>query len=136
MKSGEPAPRYELKLILDKKRSNPHGTIDVVSESAKWLKSELNGAEVVYQYGACDFEDHYGFAVFLIIRKTSRNRLILELKIAEVGNRPYVFAEVRSMGRSSGSLFPFFGEVKSTEGKEQVLHYLSDFLLSTQDDGV
>jgi len=131
MKSGEPMPTYDLKLILDKKRNMASETCEVVSDAARWLKSQLMGSNVVFQYGACDFEDHYGYSIIIIVRKTESARLILEIKIAEIASKPFLFAEVRSLGRATGSLFPFFGEIASEEGRELALHYISDYILST-----
>lgn len=136
MKSGKPAPIEDLQLIINQKRSAHSITCDVVSEAANWLKSALLGAEIRFQYGACDFEDHYGYAVFIILRKSGQTRLLLEIKVAEIAEEPMLFAEVRSVGRSSGSLFPFFGEISSEEGQKRVLHYIADFILSTESDEI
>lgn len=132
MKSGKPEPLYDLKYIIDQKKSSPSHTCEVVSEASAWLKAQLEGSNIVFQYGACDFEDHYGYSIFIIVRNSGSNRLILELKIAEIKEKPFLFAEVRSLGRNTGVLFPYFGEITSEEGRELVLHYISDYILSTE----
>lgn len=132
MKSGKPDPLYDLKFIIDRKRSTPSQTCEVVSKAAAWLKAQLAGCNIMFQYGACDYEDHYGYSVFIIGRKSRGNRIILELKVAEIDARPFLFAEVRSLGHSNGSLFPYFGEISTEEGRNLFLHYISDYILSTE----
>lgn len=134
MKSGEPQPSDDLLLLMEQKRNQPSLTAEVVGEAARWLKSELKGASVSYHYASCDYADYYGHAVFLLQRRQGESQFLLEIKVAEIGGKPYVFAETRALGRQTGTLFPFFGEVQSSEGKATVLHYISDFLLSTEAD--
>jgi len=113
------------------KRSGSSPTIDIVSEASAWLKAALKGADIHFNYAACE-ENHYGFSVFTVIRRYRKNLMSLELKIAEVRSKPYVFAEVHSLGRVEGTLFPFFGDLQSDDERERLLHYIADFLLSTE----
>lgn len=131
MQSGDPRPADNLKLLIEQKQNSPSVTCEVVSQASRWLKAELTGAGVAFQYAACDERDHYGFSVFTVTRTTGESQLVLEVKVAEIGGRPYAFAQVRSLGRSGSVLFPLFGEVSSGDGRELLLHYVSDFLLST-----
>ncbi len=132
MKSGTPDPDDDLKLILKTKENSPSRTCEIVSEATRWLKAQLNGCEVPYQYAACEEQAHYGHAVFFITRKVDKARMSLELKVAEIEDVPHVFADVHVLGNLDGRLFPYFGEVGSQEGQSRVLHYIADFILSTE----
>ena len=134
MRSGNPEPANNLKLLLEQKLNMSSRTCEVVSEASRWLKAELTGAGVRYHYAACDERDHYGFAVFTITRTNGATQLILETKIAELGEQPYAFAQVRMLGRFDSALFPLFGEIATDEGRQLLLHYISDFVLSTAGD--
>lgn len=132
MKSGDPKSNDDLRLVMATKRGGMSPTIEIVSEASKWMKAALKGADVPYSYAACE-EQHYGFAVFTLIRSYRKSMICLELKIAEIGSCPYVFAEVRSLGKVEGKLFPFFGPIHSQEDRDILLHYVSDYLLGTED---
>jgi len=123
----------QLALIINQKRNMPSDTCEVVSKASTWLKAELTGANIRFHYGACEENDHYGYASFLITRRYKDNPVVLEVKIAEIKSRPFGFADVRSTGRASGLGFPFFRMLDEDESRELFLHYLSDFILSTQE---
>lgn len=131
MKSGNPDAIDDLKLVIETKQHAPAQTVDIVSESARWLKAALKGAGVKYSYASCEEENHYGFAAFTIVRTDKNKPVCLDLKIAEVRDTPYMFAEVRALGKNDGTLFPFFGECRSEDGRELLLHYIADFVMST-----
>jgi hypothetical protein len=131
MRSGDPEPVEDLKLIIETKRHQPTSTVDVVSNASAWLKAALKGAGVHFSYSACR-EEHYGYAVMTLLRSHRGHPVSLDLKIAEIQNRPYVFAEVRSLGRFGGTMFPFFSDMQSDDSRELLLHYISDFILSTE----
>lgn len=116
--------------MIEQKQNVASSTCAVVSEAARWLKAELKGAGVKFHYAACDERDHYGFAVFTVTRARGGSQMILEIKIAELGDRPYAFAQVRLVGRYDAALFPLFTELESEDGQRLLLHYLSDFILS------
>lgn len=132
MKSGHPQPTQDLKLLIETKRNAPSQTVDIVSGAARWLKAALNGAQVTYNYASCEAQNHYGFAAITLLRSYKRQPVSLDLKIAEIRGEPYVFAEVRSLGKAEGTLFPFFGEVRSDDGRDLLLHYVADFIMSTE----
>lgn len=132
MRSGDPNASGDLLLIIQSKQHAPTRTVEVVSEAARWLKSALKGADVPFHYASCEEEDHYGYAVFTIVRRYDDRPVSLELKIAEVRDTPYMFAEVRSLGKSTGTLFPFFGDIRSDDDRDLLLHYIADFVMSTQ----
>lgn len=132
MKSGDPKPNDDLKVVMDAKRGGPSSTVDVVSEASGWLKSALKGAGVYYNYASCE-EDRYGFSAFTIIRFYQKIPTTLDIKIAEINERPYVFAEVRSLGKFEGTLFPLFVNLKDESDREILLHFIADFVLSTSD---
>lgn len=131
MKSGDPQPINDLQLVIETKRHLPARTVDTVSEAARWLKSALKGAQVNFRYASCEERDHYGFAAFTVIRSYKDAPVCLELKVAEIRDTAYVFAEVLSLGGSKSRLFPFFGEMQSESGRELLLHYMADFVIST-----
>ncbi len=130
MKSGDPEPISDLSLVMATKRSSPSRTLDVVSESSQWLKAALKGAGIPFSYSSCEEEDHYGFAAITIIRNYHGNPACLDIKIAEIRDRPFIFAEVRSLGKSEGTMFPFFGDLYSDDERDLLLHYIADFVIS------
>lgn len=132
MRSGDPDPIDDLKLLLDTKRHAPTRTVDVVSSAARWLKAALKGADIAFNYSSCAEGDHFGFAAFTLIRTYRDQPVSLDLKIAEVRETPYFFAEVRVLGKIEGTLFPFFGDLRSDDSRELLLHYIADFVISTQ----
>ncbi len=132
MKSGEPGGHDELKLILETKRNMPSTTVDVVCEAARWLKGALVGAGGGFGYATCENHDHYGFAVFSVGRSYRGQEVVLDLKIAEVRDQPMVFAKVYPPGRPGETLFPFFGDLRDDNSRELLLHYVADYLLSTE----
>ena len=132
MHSGEPQPTDDLKLLIEMKRHAPSRTVEVVSNAARWLKAALTGADVKFTYSSCEAEDHYGFAAFTLVRNYRGQPVSLDLKIAEVRDSPYYFAEVRSLGKYEGTLFPFVGDLRSEDSRELLLHYIADFVMSTE----
>ncbi|MDQ8204370.1 hypothetical protein [Pelagicoccus sp. SDUM812003] len=133
MKSGDPAPIDDLSLVIATKQSSPSRTLEIVSESARWLKAALKGAGVTFNYSSCKDDDHYGFAAVTIIRNYHGQPASLDLKIAEIRGCPYVFAEVRSLGKLDGTMFPFFGNLQSDDERDLLLHYIADFVISADD---
>lgn len=131
MKSGKPLPVDDLRMLMERKRSLPSLTCEIVSEASRWLKAVLEGAGVNYHYAACADRDYYGFAVVSVSRRRGSAQLVMELKVAEIGEQPYIFADVRMLGQGPTSFFPFFGTLGDEEGRELALNYISDFLLST-----
>ena len=132
MNSGNPDPSSDLRMVIETKRNSPARACDIVSEASRWMKSQLKGAGVGHQYGACDRETHASFSSFTIFRETAEQKLLFRLKIAEIGGDPYAFIEAHPVGKPTEILFPFFGEIGSDEGKIRILNYLADFLLSTE----
>ena len=132
MRSGNPESIDDLKLVIDAKRHGPVRTVEVVSTAARWLKAALKGAGVAFNYASCEEEDHYGFAAFTLVRRYRDQLVSLDLKIAEVRDSPHFFAEVRALGKVEGTLFPFFGDLQSDDSRELLLHYIADFIMSTQ----
>lgn len=57
----------------------------------------------------------------------------LDMKIAEIRGMPYIFAEVRSLGKFDGTRFPFFGDLRSDDERDLLLHYVADYLISTEE---
>ncbi|MFP4351229.1 MAG: hypothetical protein ACLFRP_06175 [Puniceicoccaceae bacterium] len=119
-------------MVIQTKRNTPALACDIVSEASRWMKSQLIGAGVGYQYGACDGRTHSSFSSFTIFRETAERKLLFRLKIAEIAGDPYAFIEAHPVGKPTEILFPFFGEIGSDEGKNRILNYVADFLLSTE----
>ncbi|EDY80862.1 hypothetical protein VDG1235_479 [Verrucomicrobiia bacterium DG1235] len=130
MKSGDPEPIDDLSLVMASKRSAPSRTLEIVSKSANWLKAALKGAGVSFNYSSCEAEDHYGYAAISIVRKYHGQPACLDIKIAEIRDTAYVFADVRSLGKSEGTMFPFFGDLHSDGERDLLLHYIADFVIS------
>jgi len=118
---------------MERKRHAPDVSADIVYDAARWLKAELHGAEVAYSYGSCDSDAFAGYASFVITRQHVGGPLLLEVKITEIAERPFIFANTRAVG-SGGAAggFPLFAEIGSEDGRCLFLNYLSDFLLSTE----
>ncbi len=130
MRSGDPEPIDDLLLVMAEKQSSPSRTLDVVSKSTEWLKAALKGANVTFSYSSCEEENHYGYAAISIVRKYNGEPACLDIKIAEIRDCAYIFAEVRSLGKFEGTMFPFFGNLKSDDERDLLLHYIADFVIS------
>ncbi|MBD5781729.1 hypothetical protein IEN85_19670 [Pelagicoccus sp. NFK12] len=133
MKSGDPEPIDDLLLVMAAKQSSPSRTLEVVSKSAQWLKAALKGAGVTFSYSSCEEENHYGYAAISIVRKYRGQPACLDIKIAEIRDAAYIFAEVRSLGKFEGTMFPFFGNLQSDDERDLLLHYIADFVISADD---
>ena len=131
MRSGDPQPNDDLRHVLAAKRNTSSRGVEIVSEAASWLKGALKGANVHFSYGSCEEQDYFGFAAFTIVRSYRGMLTTLDLKIAEIREAPYIFAEVRSHGKTEGTLFPFFSDLRSEDHRDLLLHYVADFILST-----
>lgn len=130
MHSGNPDPADELSLILNIKRDQPQQALKVVSEASRWLKSQLTGANSQFDYTPCEPNNPSGFATFSVLKEFNGVRLVLDLKVAEVNGKPYVFAEILQIGSLQGRLFPFFADISSHASKQNLLHYIADFLMA------
>lgn len=132
MNSGSPEPANELWLIIESKRNQMNETLVVVSEASAWLKAQLTGAKVDYSYTPCPANNPSAFGAFSVIRKYKGKKVALDLKVTEINRKPFVFAEVIQLGDDHGRWFPFFGDIATDEMKQNLLHYISDFLLDSQ----
>jgi len=132
MRSGDPEPITDLKLVIESKRTAPSVTVDVVSDASRWLKSALKGAGVEFSYSSCEERNHYGYAAFTVVRTHGGQPVSLELRVAEIRSAPFIFAEIRSHGKHEGTLFPFFGDLRSDDDRDLLLHYVADFVISTE----
>lgn len=117
---------------MDTKKHSPGHTVDVVSDATRWLKAALNGAGVRYTYASCEMGEPFGFAAITILRRYRNDHVVLDLKVAEIKEMPYVFVEIRTTGKLAGRLFPFFGNLRHEEDRENLLHYIADFMLSSE----
>ncbi len=131
MRSGDPQPNDALRHVIAAKQNTPTRTVEVVSEATRWLKGALKGADVHFSYGSCEERDQFGFAAITIVRSYRGTPTTLDLKIAEIRETPFIFAEVRTHGKLEGSLFPFFGDLRSEDHRDLLLHYIADFVVST-----
>lgn len=130
MNSGNPEPADDLSLILNLKRNHSNQTVEVVSQASRWLKAQFAGAGIACNYTPCEPGDPSTFATFSVMKEHKGLQLALYLKVAEIHERPFVFAEIIQTGRLHGSLFPFFADISSPESKQNLLHYISDFVLT------
>lgn len=133
MKSGDPEPIDELALVMASKRGSAPAAVAIVSEASRWLKSALKGANIAFNYASSEQKRHYGFSAFTIVRKYQGQLTVLDMKIAEIRGAPYVFAEMRTLGKLEGTLFPFFGNLSSDDDRELLLHYIADYVISGDD---
>lgn len=130
MNSGSPEPADDLSLIMNLKRNHTNRAVEVVSQASRWLKAQLAGAGTEFNYTPCEVGNPSTFATFSVMKEHKGVQLALYLKVAEIHERPFVFAEVLQTSRMHGSLFPFFADISSDEAKQNLLHYISDFLLT------
>lgn len=122
-----------LKFLLQSKKGDHGKPIDIVTDAVEWMRTQLHNANVAYHYtnGAYGHGTYGYFQIKTILRDTA---ITLHLKIAEIHEKPYIFAEIRVRGQHERILFPFFGEIGSEDGRLTILHYIADFLLSTTPD--
>ncbi|MGB0416238.1 MAG: hypothetical protein ACPGKS_05270 [Coraliomargarita sp.] len=130
MNSGTPEPADDLSLILNLKKSNVDQALDVVSKASRWLKSQLNGIHVDYHYTPCEEGDPSAFAMFSVTKDHQGAVVVLDMKVAEINGKPFIFAQVLQVGSRHGQLFPFFADISTDESKQNLLHYIADFLLA------
>jgi len=121
-------------MILETKRNSASDSCQIVSDASAWLKAELKGANIQFQYGACQ-DDLWTFSSFSFLRDGDDEKLSFELKIAEIDKTPFAFIDVHPVGKIQERRFPFFGEIQTENGKRKVLHYIADFILSTEKSG-
>ena len=100
---------------------------------AAGMSCQFRNAEIPFHYsdGGSGLGAYGYFQIKSILKETA---ITLHLKIAEINGSPYVFSEVRVRGQHDAILFPFFGEIGTSEGKLTILHYIADFILSTTPD--
>lgn len=122
-----------LKFLLQGKKADVDAPREVVREAVSWMHTQFHNAEIAYHYS--DGGSGFGFYGYFQIKSLLKETAItLHLKIAEINGSPFTFAEVRIRGHHEMILFPFFGEIGSQDGKLTMLHYISDFILSTTPD--
>lgn len=122
-----------LKFLLETKKADCSRSQEIVSESVSWMRTQFQNADVPFHYSEGGVS-HGTYGYFQIKSLLKETAITLHLKIAEIDSTPYVFAEVRIRGQHESILFPFFGEIGSEEGREVILHYIADFLMSTTPD--
>ncbi|WP_309399596.1 hypothetical protein [Cerasicoccus maritimus] len=121
----------KLAMLLQAKKANPDLAHDVVSEATNWLKTQLSNAGISFSAADCE-KEFCGFSTIQINSIYHGASVTLFLKIAEIKEAPYLFADIRVRNDVERLLFPFFGEFGSDEGQDLVLNYIADFLLSVE----
>lgn len=120
-----------LKFLLESKKADLATPIQVVQEAVDWMHTQFHNAHIEHQYA--DGGSGLGrYGHFEIESRIHGSDITLHIKVAEINGHAYAFSEVRMRGRQDMILFPFFGEISSAEGKLTILHYVADFILSTQ----
>lgn len=120
-----------LKFLLASKLADLATPGEVVAEAADWMQVQFRNAGVSFQYLAVGAGvGCYG--IFQVKPRDPDLPFVLELRIAEIKAIPYVSAEVRQVGVSSNIVcFRYFGEMRPGEGRDTLLHFIADFVLST-----
>jgi hypothetical protein len=98
--------------------------------ASRWLKSELKGADIEFTYLSCDDKLHYGYSVFLVNKSSLARSRKLSIKIAEINETPQAFCEIGIDGETN--TFPLITDLESSRGRQQLLHYITDFVLSAE----
>ncbi|MCF7733855.1 MAG: hypothetical protein K9N23_19365 [Akkermansiaceae bacterium] len=119
-----------LKLLLQSKQDDCALANEVVAAAVSWMGTQFHNAEVSYHYSDGGV-GHGVYGYFQIKSLLKDTAITLHLKIAEINGLAYASVEVRVRDQHQGILFPYFGEFASEEGKLTLLHFISDFLLST-----
>jgi hypothetical protein len=127
-----PTPTDALHVLIEKKRHYPSVTCDVVAPTTEWIKALLKEAGISFNFSECEQHDHYGFSTFYLQRWTGNGYLTLQVKVTEIDGKPFVFAALHKMGDIGHSGFPFFQCVDEENGRDLLLNYIADFLLSTE----
>ncbi|MEZ5277785.1 MAG: hypothetical protein R3F07_15495 [Opitutaceae bacterium] len=130
MYSGDPEPANDLKLVINKKRDHPGLNCEVVSQASRWLKSELKGADIEFTYLSCDERSHYGYSMFLVNQSSHGHRMTLSIKIAEINEAAQAFCEIRVDDEKKTSAFPLITGIADDKGRQLLMHYIADFVLS------
>lgn len=122
-----------LKFLLKSKQADLESPREVVREAVEWMHTQFHNAELAYHYadGGSGLGSYGYFQFKSILKETA---ITLHIKIAEINGIPYAFAEVRVRDQQETTLFPFFGEIGTADGKLTILHYIADFILSTTPD--
>lgn len=123
-----------LAYLLETKKADSERASVIIDRACDWFKEQLEEAQVPYHFTNSGVQEHGGYGYFQIKSIFKGTAITLHLKIAEIHEKPFCFAEIRVRGQQERLLFPFFGEIGTHEGKLTILHYVADFLLSTQQD--
>lgn len=129
MNSGTPEPADDLSLILNLKKTQSNEALQVVSDASRWLKAQLSGAGAKYHYTPCEADNPSTSAMFSVTKELKGTIVVLDLKVAEVNGKPFVFAQVLKVGAQPTHLFPLFTDLSTQDAKQNLLHYIADFLL-------
>ncbi|MCP5532249.1 MAG: hypothetical protein H7A49_03635 [Akkermansiaceae bacterium] len=120
-----------LKFLVASKLADESTPGEVVREAAEWLQIQFQNAAIEYQFVpvgsgiAC-------YTIFQVKPRDPKLPLLLELRIAEIKSVPYVSAEVRQVAAENHVVcFRYFGEMGIGEGRDTLLHFIADFVLST-----
>ncbi len=123
-----------LAYLLETKKMDSARPAVIIGEACDWLKAQLHEANVSYHFTDSGVQEHGGYGYFQIKALFKSTPITLHIKIAEIHERPFCFADIRVRGQHERLLFPFFGEIGSDDGRLTILHYTADFLLSTTQD--
>lgn len=119
-----------LKFLLQGKKADLQTPREVVHEASEWMRTQLTNAGITFQQAARG-SGLGAFSHFQIQSHIGKMSITLHLKVAEINGQAYAFSEVRVTEERETVLFPFFGEISTTDGKTTILHYIADFILST-----
>ncbi|MBK1880480.1 hypothetical protein JIN87_26575 [Pelagicoccus mobilis] len=121
-------PANDLSLIVKMKASGNGHSVKVVSDTVNWLLAQLLDAGVEASSTPCQIGVSGVFSTIAVAKDYQGSKYTLTLKIAAIRGNPYVSSEVSDWGNCHHSHFPFYGDVSSDEEKQNLLHYISDFL--------
>ncbi len=122
-----------LKFLLESKKADMETPRDVVREAVDWVQTQLRNASITYHYseGGSGLGSYGHFQIRSLLENLA---ITLHLKVAEINGSAFAFAEVCMRGKHEAVLFPFFGEIGTSDGKLTILNYIADFILSTSPD--
>lgn len=122
-----------LKFLLQSKHADATTPGEVVREAVEWVQGQLRNAGVPFQY--VPVGSGIGCYGVIQVRPTGPGaNLLLDLRIAEIKGVPYVSAEVRQ-SHDGSVCFPYFGEIGGSDGRDTLLNFIADFVLSTFGQG-
>ncbi len=120
-----------LQEIIQAKESTPLKKTKLSQELGQWLSNQLNQSGEDHQLYDCDTQ-FYSYSRITLQRNLHGIQASLEIKIGEIDNAPFYFADVRLIGHYYRPMLPVSGPLSSAPEKNRLLNYIADFVLGVR----